>query len=264
METNSNIEMRDLLMYVWIRCNYNYDKSILLLKDSVTVRCDSDTLFKLNQLNKNYICILDDIYPTKLKQLDKPPICLFYKGDITLIHSLCIGIIGSRLNDDYGEKVVNELVSRLPSNCVVVSGLAKGIDGLAHRMAIKYGIKTIGIIGSGLSNVYPICNKDLYEYMEREGLILSEYEYNESIRKEHFVARNRIIAAMSDILVVVESTLHSGTLITVNDMLSLGKEVYVVPHSLFSKLGEGNLRLLSEGANILYNIDEFVNSLKRV
>lgn len=253
--------VRDYLMYSWVKCNYNFDNTLALLhsKDSLlNYECVS------NDLNNKYICILDDIYPEKLKQLDKPPLCLFYKGDISLMNSLCIGIIGSRLNDEYGERVVEELIKRLPKEYVVVSGLAKGIDGLAHRMALNYGLKTIGIIGSGLSQVYPICNKDIYEYIGKEGLILSEYEYKEPIRKEHFVARNRLIAAMSDILVVVESTLHSGTLITVNDMLSLGKEVYVVPHPLFSKLGEGNLRLLSEGANILYNIDEFVNSLKRV
>ena len=253
--------IKEHLLYAWIVSRYDIRRSISVLHNE---SMDIELLGNFRKENTDYITILEDNYPEKIKQLEKPPLCIFYKGDITLMSSLCIGVIGSRLNDEYGARVVEELISCLPKDCVVVSGLAKGIDGLAHRMALNYGLKTIGIIGSGLSKTYPLCNKGLYSQLEKEGLILSEYEYNEPIRKEHFIARNRLIAAMSDILVVVESTLHSGTLITVNDMLSLGKEVYVVPHSLFNKLGEGNLRLLSEGANILYSIDEFVNSLKRV
>lgn len=259
MET-INKPLKQQILSATLHSNYQPLKAMELLKEEKIPPLSEN----IEKENPTYLTILDSSYPTSLTQLDRPPLCLFYQGNLSLMKKRLIGIIGSRNCDEYGEIVVSEIVKALDKDWVVVSGLAKGIDGLSHKYALEYGKETIGIIGSGLKYQYPLCNQSLYKQMAQKGLILSEYAYNEPIRKEHFIARNRLIAAMSDVLVVVESTLHSGTLITVNEMLTLGKEVYVVPHPLFSKCGEGNLKLLFEGANILYSIEEFVKSLKRV
>ncbi|MBR3693334.1 MAG: DNA-processing protein DprA [Erysipelotrichales bacterium] len=255
---------RVALMYTHILQKYHHEHTFqyYLQHDPRVIYTSIPT--HIHQQNPSYLTCLDPHYPDKLLHLYNYPCTLFYQGNIDLLKLPSIGIIGSRENDAYGERVIFELIKRLPEDIVVISGLAKGCDGLAHKYALEENKPTIAIIGSGMAYTYPLCNKDLYQKIQERGLLLSEYEYHEPIRKHQFIQRNRLIAALSDHLVVIESTLHSGTLITVNEMLGLGKEVYVVPHPLFSRLGEGNLRLLNEGANILFSIEEFVNSIKRV
>lgn len=251
--------IRNQILQATIASNYQPQKALSLMRAGI---CEDSK--EVVAANPSFLTILEGKYPPKLKALALPPLCLFYQGNLELLDYPSVGIIGSRENDEYGRQVVEALVQTLPSHVAIVSGLAKGIDGLAHRYALERGKCTIGIIGSGFKYQYPLCNQAIYERMAKEQLILSEYAYEEKIRKNHFIARNRLIAAMSDVLVVVESTLHSGTLITVNEMLNLGKEVYVVPHPLFSPLGEGNLKLLFEGANLLYSIEEFCEKFKNV
>lgn len=260
--------MRELIRNIWLESGYNYNKAIEKIK---LIDRDTNKTTSYNNVaseggkDDDFITLCDEHYPQAFNDLQMPPLCIFYQGKLAhLTIPFKIGIIGSRTNSEYAHKVLKEIVEKLPKNLVIVSGLAKGIDGLAHFYAMENNIKTIGILGSGLKYQYPACNYALYQNMKNNELIISEYGYNEKIRKYHFIERNRLIAGLSDILIVIESAMRSGTHITVNEMLSLNKEVYVIPHEIYNKNGNGNNFLIQEGANIIYDIDEFCESLVKI
>lgn len=198
---------------------------------------------------EKYITILDKQYPDRLRLLENPPWILFYKGNIHLLKTDCIGIVGSRNACTYG-KCVTQYVVHKNKNCTIVSGLAKGIDAVAHQTAIEMG-KTIGVIGCGLATIYPIENKELYDKMSQNHLIITEYPFFVKVKKHHYPFRNRIIAALSRQLYVTQATLKSGTMHTVNAALLLPCEIYVAPYPLFDKQGEGCNILIQEGAQLI-------------
>lgn len=203
-----------------------------------------------SELPVSAITILDEMYPACLLKLSEPPWVLFYEGDISLLKRRMISIVGSRKMTLYGKQVTDIAVDILKKDFVIVSGLAKGIDGEAHRKALLGG-KTIGVIAHGLDITYPSCNKDIYENMRKTGLILSEYPRGTHICKQYFPFRNRIIAALGEKLIVSEAGLKSGTLHTVNAALSLGKDIYCFSYPFDSQEGSLCLELLKEGAGII-------------
>jgi len=142
-----------------------------------------------------YFTILDECYPKTLKYLKNPPFVLYYRGNILCLQRECVSVIGSRNSLPYAQKWTTEWVRVLSQQYTIVSGLAKGIDGLAHRIACESGC-TIAILGSGIDVIYPKLNTDLYHIIEKKGLILSEYPEKTEVRKHQFVMRNRIIAAL--------------------------------------------------------------------
>ena len=234
--------------------NYNIKQVIRALKDNEEI---------INEIPKEqYVTFMNPLYPCRLLNLYSPPTCLFYEGDLSLLKRKCIGIIGSRQNSEYGRLMTQEMMKYIPKEYVIVSGLAKGIDGIAHKEAIQSGHKTIGVIGSGLKYIYPRENENLIKEMKKNHIVISEYFFEESVRPNHFLERNRIIAGLSDILIVIESQIHSGTSTTVKEMIALGKEVYVLPHNITNTNADGNLKLLDEGANLLWNFNEFNELLK--
>ncbi len=202
-----------------------------------------------------YFTICDECYPDSLRNLKNPPFVLFYKGNIELLKSPAVSVIGSRNAIEYASRWTEILVKELALNYTIISGLAKGIDGLAHRVAIQSG-KTIAILGSGIDVIYPKSNTDLYYLIEKEGLILSEYPNKTEVRKHQFVMRNRIIAALGQCLFVMQSNLKSGSMITVNVALDCGKDIYCLPFNCDQIEGEGNNFLIQQGANILTNPKE--------
>ena len=202
----------------------------------------------------NYLTILDEAYPNSLKELRYPPWILFYKGDITLLKKEKISIIGSRDYCEYGRSSTEEVIQNLPSSYVIVSGLAKGIDAYAHQYAIQYGHSTIGVIGCGIDVIYPKQNAYLYKEMENQHLIISEYPGKVPPRKVHFPWRNRIIASLGKALIVTDAKIHSGTMLTVNEAISLSKDIYCIPYPYRVKNGEGCNLLISQGAFILNDI----------
>lgn len=212
---------------------------------------------KPKPIKDHFISMLDPRYPGCLLDLEQPPVHLCFQGNIKILSLPRVAIIGSRVNSEYGAWITKQLVHRLHQNIVIVSGLAKGIDGIAHQEAIRSGKKTIGVIGSGLGVVYPKENMDLYRTMATNHLIVSEYQYDVGIKKHHFPARNRIIAGLCDVLIVIEAKIRSGSATTVMEALMLGKDIYCVPHRLSDELGAGNHLMIQEGANIIYDIDEF-------
>ena len=197
-----------------------------------------------------YLTLVDANYPQSLKQLHDPPYVLYLRGRIDLLNLPMISIIGSRNHGSYSASWTQKCVEHF-SDYVIVSGMAKGIDGLAHTYALKQG--TIAVLGCGIDLIYPKQNTELYHLIAKMGCIISEYPEGTPIQKHQFVARNRIIAGLGSALLVMESHLKSGSMITVNDALDCGKDVYCLPFSLDMPEGQGNNLLIQQGANILTN-----------
>lgn len=194
----------------------------------------------------NAITIFDDIYPKSFLNLRYPPLVLYYKGKIELLNSDCIGIVGSRVACEYSLKVT-ELLVKNNLDKTIVSGLAKGIDACAHQNALK----TIGVLGCGIDYIYPSCNYKLFKDIENNGLLISEYPKMCKPLGYHFPFRNRIIAALSEKIYIMQSSLKSGTMTTINEALELGKEVRVLPYDIFNEFGINNNKLINEGAMMI-------------
>ncbi len=202
----------------------------------------------------------DKKYSIRLKQIDKPPFVLFYKGDISLIlRQNILAVVGSRENSVYGKESCEKLLKGLKEDTVIISGLAKGVDTYAHMAALKNGYKTIAVLGSGIDNIYPQNNRDLVDkIVESGGLVISEYPGLVEPEKENFLARNRIIAALCSGLLLVESYGRSGALNTTLTALNYGKGIGCVP-SHIGKNSNCN-KLIKEGALLVEDSGD-VNSL---
>lgn len=209
----------------------------------------------LCDIREKYITILDEDYPKELKALRFPPWVLFYEGDLALLKQPKIAIVGSRNLSSYGTELTIRASTELKKRFVLVSGLAKGADGIVHECALEQG-HSIGVIGSGLGTCYPKENRNLYAAMKKHDLILSEYPFHTGVRREHFPWRNRILAALGQALIVTEAKYRSGTMLSVNEALSLSKEIYTFPHPFESESGSGCNRLIADGANILYTMEQ--------
>lgn len=203
-------------------------------------------------------------YPTDLFQLADPPTVLYAKGDVSLLtQPLKIAIIGSRKATNYSALAMECIIPTLvDQNIVIVSGLAKGADSLAHSTTIKYGGKTIGVLGHGFSHLYPKENKKLAQQMEGNHLLITEYPPYVGVQKWHFPMRNRIISGISNAIVVTEASLKSGTLITTEHALEHGKDIFVVPGPIDSEQSKGTNSLLREGAIPIWNGQQIIEELK--
>lgn len=195
------------------------------------------------------------LYPKQLLLLIDPPAVLYTKGNIgVLAESFKVAIIGSRRATIYSEKAMSQIVPPLvKNNIVIVSGLAKGADTIAHEAAIDYGGKTIAVLGHGFFHLYPKENHRLAEEIASNHLLITEYPPYVKPERWTFPMRNRIISGLSDAVVVTESMEKSGTMSTVEHALDNGKEIYAVPGPITSALSIGPNRLIDEGAQPLWS-----------
>lgn len=207
------------------------------------------------EIKESYVTIVDGDYPIQLRELRYPPWILFYKGDITLLKRACVSIVGSRQMNDYGALITTQIATNLAKRYVLVSGLAKGIDALVHEIGVRHG-KTIGVLGCGLGYIYPKCNQYLYDVMAAEHLLLSEYPAFVSPKKWYFPWRNRIIAALSKKCIVTQARCKSGTMLTVNEAITLNRDVYCVPYPLGEEAGSGCNLLIQQGAQIIISMED--------
>lgn len=197
----------------------------------------------------NYVTLGETAYPDKLEHLQYPPWIIFYEGDLELLNRPGVGVIGSRMCSAQGIHDCHTAVSILKQRYVILSGLAKGIDAAAHEEALDKA--TVGIIGCGLDITYPYENGGLYETMRHHHLLLSEYPYGTKPYAAHFLWRNRIIAALSDAIVVIEARKRSGSMLTVNEAVNLDIPIYCLPAAFGLSTKEGCNLLIAQGANIL-------------
>lgn len=206
------------------------------------------------------ISIFEKEYPKCLKNIYNPPMKLYVAGDYNLLSNFKIAIIGCRNCTEYGRKCATKFASELTQkNVIVVSGLARGVDSFAHSACINSGGKTIAVIGSGLDVIYPKENMWLYKkIIDTGGAIISEYPLGTKPLQYNFPARNRIISAISDGVLVVEAKEKSGTLITVDFALEQGKNVFVIPGNIDSKNSRGTNNLIKEGAKPVNNLEDIL------
>lgn len=206
-----------------------------------------------------------DGYPEKLKHIHQPPKALYVKGRMPVAAQPLVGIIGARECSAYGQKIAKELGARLADHGIaVVSGLARGIDCIGQWSCLDAGGTTFGILGSGVDVCYPEENNILYERLcngENGGGILSELLPGTAAERAHFPMRNRIISGLADALVVIEAKEKSGTLITVDRALEQGRNVYALPGRVGDRLSLGCNRLISQGAGMLWDIDDFIREV---
>ncbi|ANU13559.1 nucleotide-binding protein Smf [Planococcus halocryophilus Or1] len=195
------------------------------------------------------------LYPKSLLELFDPPAVLYAKGDLTLLaNSRKIAIIGSRKATSYSQKALQKIVPPLvEKDYVIVSGLAKGADAMAHQKAIDLGGRTIAVTGSGFLHPYPKENANLNHIIEERHLVLTEYPPYIKPEKWNFPMRNRIISGLSKGIIVTEAQVKSGTLSTIEHALDHGKDIFAVPGSIDSLLSEGPNKLILEGAKPVWN-----------
>lgn len=197
-------------------------------------------------------------YPRQLLDIFDPVYGFFYYGKLPELRN-GVAIVGARRCTAYGKKMAKELATGLgQAGITVISGMARGIDSFSHMGCIEGGGKTIAVLGSGLDVIYPAENASLYENIKDNGCVLSEYCMGTQPKPQFFPIRNRIVSALAKTVVVVEARDKSGSLITADLALDQGKDVYVLPGRLTDSLSFGCNRLLSQGAGIIYSIDQFV------
>lgn len=205
-------------------------------------------------------------FPRELISIPDAPEVLYGRGDPTLLTwEPKIAVIGSRHPTDYGIRVAQNISRDLARVGVcVVSGLARGIDGMAHEAALAVHGKTIAVLGTAIDELYPACNRSLGKEIIAKGLILSEHAAGTEWRTWYFSARNRIISGLSRALVIVEAAAQSGTLITADYALKQGREVFVVPGPVDSKNSQGTLALLRNGARPVRSAADILEDLDLV
>ncbi len=225
---------------------------------------DEEALRYLSMVNSNVITILDNVYPDYLRQIYKPPFVLFYYGDITLIQNLenNLAVVGSREPESSSVTNLTNVLEDVAKEYVIVSGLAKGIDSLAHRIALKNKGRTIAVLGNGIDYCYPSENTPLYKDIKKNHLVISEFPHNTEPKPINFPMRNRIIVGLSRATLIGEAKFRSGSQITANLTLQSNKELMCLPSSdLENSL---NNRLIQEGAALITSSDDILHILRSI
>ncbi len=215
--------------------------------------------------NIGIITINSKEYPINLRYISDKPSVLYYKGNIEMINSNSIAIVGTRKPTFYGkwacEKFTKDLIEY---NLAIVSGLAYGIDTIAHKTALLNNGLTIAVLGCGINKIYPKSNKALYDEIENNGLIISEFSPDTEPFKYNFPQRNRIISGLSSGVLVIEAQKNSGSLITANHALNQGKEVFSLPGNINSLYSEGTNSLIKDGAKLVQGVEDVLAELENI
>ncbi len=217
---------------------------------------------KLKDSGIRFISRIDPEFPEKLKNIPNPPFAIYVKGELPGEDGPSVAIIGARLCSEYGRYMARQLGRGLAlAGVKVISGMARGVDGVSQKAAICAGGKSYAVVGCGADICYPDENREIYEELVMNGGIISEYAPGTMPKASFFPMRNRIISALSDIVVVVEARLHSGTQITVDTALEQGREVLAVPGRVTDRLSDGCNRLINQGAGVVLDVDDVIERL---
>ncbi len=204
----------------------------------------------------------DEAYPQRLKEIDQPPPVLYLRGEYLPDDVFAVAIVGTRRVTPYGRQITEELASFLAANGItVISGLARGVDAIAHQTALKAGGRTIGVLGSGVDKIYPPEHRALAEQMMERGVILSDYAPGTPPDASNFPPRNRIISGLSLAAVVVEAGETSGALITAEFAAEQGREIFAVPGSILAPQSKGTNKLIQNGALPLLSVNDLMQAL---
>lgn len=228
-------------------------------------RGEIDPAGELARLAKADVSVLtwaDAAFPPLLRQIPSPPICLYMRGRLETSDELAVAIVGTRNATDYGRSVTHRLASDLAAAGVtVVSGLARGIDAVAHRAALEVGGRTLAVFGCGLDIIYPSEHRRLAAEAAAQGALISEYPLGRQPAADQFPVRNRLISGLSLGVVITESQERSGALITAEFASQQGRDVFAVPGSILNRSSAGPHRLIQDGAKLVMNVEDILSEL---
>lgn len=216
----------------------------------------------LEQNSIGYITFLDREFPSKLRNIKQCPKVLYYKGDIGLLQSeTCIGVVGTRKPSSYGIWAAAKLSAELSQHKIcIISGMALGIDSIAHKCAVEQSGKTVCVLGSSIDKPYPKMNiKLMQSVVDAGGLIITEYPPGSTTLPVNFAYRNRIISALSQGILIIEAGLKSGTLITADFALEQGKSIFAVPGNIDSSSSKGTNALIKQGAMLVTSVSDILS-----
>lgn len=259
-----------------IELAWNVDKSEFQHIDGLSIKKSENFLRERSNINIDekfelvekrcvkFLTFEDENYPLRLKEIYNPPAVLYYKGDLMRVNfDKTLAVVGSRRASSYAKDALKKVLSGLfNTDITIVSGLASGIDTAAHEIAIANGLTTIGVIASGFDFIYPVSNKHLYDKIENEfGVIFTEYYPTFQPLKYRFPQRNRIVSGLCAGTLVAEASMKSGALITSNLTLEQGRELMCIPGMITNPNTEGIYKLIKNGATIVTETDDILNTL---
>ncbi len=224
------------------------------LVDGILERCQASDI--------NLTCYGSGTYPALLSQITDPPMVLYHKGHFDSNDKFSVAVVGSRRSSEYGKRVAQSIAEELSSaGLTIISGMARGIDSVAHRASLHSGGRTISVLGSGIDVIYPPENRGLYERIPDSGVVISEFPIGTAPLRENFPQRNRLISGLSLGVIVVEASRGSGTLITAQYALEQNREVFAVPGNITSPISKGTNHLIKNGAKPLTHPNDVIEDL---
>ncbi len=219
---------------------------------------------RLSEKQISFVCTADAEYPERLRHIPDHPFGIYYKGRLPQPRKLAVAVVGARECSEYGHFVAAQLGRELGAAGVqVISGMARGIDGISQLAALDAEGESYAVLGNGVDICYPKGNKPIYDRLLVQGGILSTYPPGTSPKPQLFPPRNRIVSGLADVLVVVEARQKSGTLITVDMALEQGREVYAVPGRITDRLSDGCNKLVKDGALVFLSPRDFMEGLRQ-
>lgn len=219
---------------------------------------------KLVQLHDiRMLCITDEAYPLALRQIFSPPLVLYYRGRLLeALQHQCLGVVGTRKPSSYGREMCSKTISAaIRQGVCIVSGLAMGIDTVAHLAAVQLKSPTIAVLAAGVENIYPPQNRDLASQIIREGALVSEYDPGSRMEKWNFPARNRLISAFSQAVYVVEGSITSGALLTAKFAIEQDRELMALPGQINHSNAQGPNYLIKSGARLISCPEDVLQAL---
>ena len=236
-----------------------------IAENVVRTRSSIDLDREWESIQKEGITVLtweDEEYPRRLKEIDQPPPVLYVKGKLSPEDEWPVAIVGTRRVTAYGRQVTDEIASTLSRNgLTIISGMARGVDAIAHQAALNAGGRTIAVLGCGVDRVYPPEHKGLSERIVEQGALISDYAPGTPPEASNFPPRNRIISGLSMAVVVAEAGQRSGALITASFAADQGRDVFAVPGNIMSPQSRGTNRLIQEGAFLIVKPNDVLEVL---
>lgn len=265
MEIRQVIKSAEELYYIEETALKQYvedEKERALILDSVRTWKPDEEYQKLAQKQVQFVTMLDEQYPERLRNIPSPPYALFVKGSLPSEDRRAVAIVGARECTPYGEMMAKEFAKILAREGVqIISGMARGVDSAGQSGALEVGGTSFGVLGCGVDICYPREKIGLYMKLQEQGGVLSEFPLGTNPLPQYFPARNRIISGLADTILVMEAKEKSGSLITADTALEQGKDVYALPGPINSRLSMGCNRLIRQGAGILLSPEELLLEL---
>lgn len=258
------MKLRERLITLSLLKNGNWFKMYDVLNEDIQLKQVTKEQIehsKLRLAQTKVLTVLDEEYPAILKEMVRPPFVLYYQGDLSLLKKKKIGVMGNRRPSSYGMESCREMVRQfLTDEVVIVGNLQLGIDAIAHLLSVRHG-KTIAVLSSGFSHVYPQENFELYKRISRDHLVITEYPPHVYSSAPQFYRAHQLVQELSEVMVVIEAVKEDKRLRLAQQLVEEGKAVYALPAPYNSFHSEGSLNLIKKGAYCLTDYQDVLNTL---